>query len=192
MAARRGGARLVVAVTARGGHLREQTAQGVASARAGQYDEAWQHLQLRPVKRYAKPERGCARYSSGQVRQFFARTPCRSLERALLVVGTDADSIAISVAWVQMPTTSTAARLKQTLDQGGPAGIHPVSGRTLKLGDIRFTRRHYSSQQSETMVVIAEAEPIRGHPAATLLDAAAEVAVALPPLRPGVTAARLP
>jgi hypothetical protein len=173
---------LAVAATVNGGDLKDRTAQAVAAARAGQYNEAWQHLKLQPGRKYARSEQGCARYSSGQVRQFFAGTPCRSLERGLLVVGAGADTIAVSVAWVQLPSTKSAARLKQLLDKDNAGDIHPISGRVIKLGDIRFTGKHYSSLQSETMVVIAEAEPVRGHPTTRLLDAVTQVAVALPPL----------
>jgi hypothetical protein len=173
---------LVFAVVVSKGDLTERTTRAKEAARIGHYDEAWQHLQLRPVTRSVRSDRQCAQRSSGQVRQLFASTPCRSLKRALLVVGTGADTIAVSVAWVQMSSTKDAAQLKQILDKNDMGDIYPISGRVLKLGDIRFTRKHYSSQQSETMVVIAEAEPVRGYPAANLLDAITQVAVALPPL----------
>jgi hypothetical protein len=183
---------LVVASTVHSGGLKERTAQGVAAAQLGHYDEAWQHLQLHPVKRYRQSERGCAGHSSGQVRQFLTRTPCRSLQRALLVVGTGTDTIAISVAWVQMPSSSAAAQLKPVLDKPGAGGIYPLPGQALKLGDIPFTGTHYSSRQSGALVVTAEAERVSGDPAAALLDAVTKVAVALPPTVTGPPATGQP
>jgi hypothetical protein len=188
----------VVASTVHHGDLKGQTAQagaaarGVAAAQLGHSDEAWQHLQLHPVNSYAQSDRACAGQSSGQVRQFLTRTPCRSLQRALLVVGTGTDTIAISVAWVRMPSSSAVAQLKPVLDKPGAGGIFPLSGHALKLGDIRFTGTHYSSRQSDALVVTAEAERVRGNPADNLLDAATKVAVALPPPRTEVTAPTLP
>jgi hypothetical protein len=174
---------LLVALTVRGGDgdLKKRTAQAKTAAHAGSYDEAWQALQLRPVTRDVSSARQCVPYSSGQVRQILARTPCRSLNRALLVVGTDKDTIAIPVAWVQMPNASSAASLKQTLDKDGTGDISPIPAQVLALENVHFAGKHYSSRRSGAMVVIAEAEGVRGHPAAGLLDAVAQVAVELPP-----------
>jgi hypothetical protein len=183
---------LLVALMVDDGGMKERTNKAVAEARAGHYDEAWHQLQLQPVARDVQSGQRCAQYSSGQVRQLFARTPCRSLRRALLVVGTDADTIAISVSWVQMPNTSSASRLKLTLDKDRAGDIYPISGQRVKVGNTRFTETHYSSRRSGTQVVIAEAEGVRGQPADNLLDAVTKVAVGLPPLPPGVTVPRLP
>ncbi len=174
---------LVVASTVGGGDggMKDQTAKAVAAAQAGLYDQAWHQLQLQPVARDVQSGQRCAQYSSGQVRQLFTRTPCRSLKRALLVVGTDKDTIAISVSWVQMPNASSAASLKQTLDKDGTGDISPIPGQVLALENTHFVGKHYSSRRSGAMVVIAEAEGVRGHPAADLLDAVAQVAVELPP-----------
>jgi hypothetical protein len=172
---------LVVASTVGDGDLSERTTRATTAAQAGHYDEAWQELQLRPVTRDVSSTRQCTRYSSGQVRQFFARTPCRSLNRALLVVGTDTDTIAIPVAWVQMPNASSATRLKQILDKDGTGDISPVPGQVLAAENVHFTGKHDSSLQSGALVAIADAEAVRGHPSADLLDAVTQVAVALPP-----------
>src|SRR5262249_17551685 len=163
------------------GDLRARTALGAEAARKGRYDEAWQHLQLRAVNGYATSEQGCAPYSSGQVRQSFAGTPCRRLDRALLVVGTGGDAIGISVIGGQMPSTNPATQLKQMLDKDGTGDISPLPGQELALDDIRFTGKHYSSRRSGALVVTAEAEPVRGQPATDLLDAVTQVAVELPP-----------
>lgn len=149
------------------------------AARRGQYSQAWQRMGLRVVTRDNQQELECAAHSYGQVREFFRRTPCRSLQRTLLVVGDgQGNTTVVSIAWVRMRNAVTAQRLKRLVDTDGSGNI---VGAALEHHATRFTGKHYASRRAGSLVVIAEAAPGTGRPDPGVLDGAAKVAVMFPP-----------
>jgi hypothetical protein len=66
-------------------------------------------------------------------RQVCLRTPCRSLERTLLVIAdVDGYTAVVSIAWVRMGNASRAARLQQLVDTDGTGNISPSEARYWK------------------------------------------------------------
>jgi hypothetical protein len=177
-----GGATVDVAV---GRTIQARTTSSRNAARRGQYEEAWRRLGLRAVRsavrsaarNNATPGQECTANSTGQVRECFQSTPCRSLQRSLLVVSDPkGNTIAVSIAWVRMPSTSSAGRLVRVVDNHRAGDVLPISSTTLGLRGARFTGKHYASRVSGDLVVTAEATPGSGQPDPELLDSVARVA----------------
>lgn len=178
------------AATAGGGAVESVIGQSIQAritsssnaARRGQYREAWRRMGLRAISREIRRELQCAVHSYGQVQQFFLRTPCRSLQRTLLVIGdADGDTAVVSIAWVRMHNASRAARLQQLVDTDGTGNISPIASAVLEARGVQFTGEHYASRRTGSLVVIAEAAPGSGQPNIEMLDGAAQVAVVFPP-----------
>lgn len=171
--------------------LRTKTAKAKSTARAGQPPAAvWRQLGLRPLRsapvREAamRDELRCLGQSTGQVRDFFAHTPCRALHRGLFTVADDHGAeIVVSVVWVRLPSIGSALRFKDVIDVPGSGDITPLGAEVLGLGGVRFTAEHYESRRSRTQVGVVEAEAVSGRPPGELLDAVAEVAAHFPPPR---------
>lgn len=151
------------------------------AARAGDAERAMSHLGYAISKQALKQELDCAENSFGQVRDFFLRTPCTSLDRLLLAVGDPAGNAAIvSVAWVTFPGRNQARQFDRVVDVAGSGDVKPLAGAVVGMPDVQFTARHYSSETKDTTITIAEAEPATGHVEPDLLDAMTEVAAQLP------------
>jgi hypothetical protein len=115
------------------------------------------------------------------VREFFARTPCTSLDRVRFGVGDDqGNSVVVSVAWVGFHTRSDAREFKRLDDVHGTGNVTPLASTLLGWADISFTGHHYQSRPDGKTTVIAEAEPATGQVSDEVLDAVADVAVLLP------------
>lgn len=179
----------VSATVAAGGAVESVVGQSIQAritsssnaARRGQYREAWRRMGLRAISREINRELQCAVHSYGQVREFFLRTPCRSLQRTLLVItDADGDTAVVSIAWVRMGNASRAARLQQLVDTDGTGNVSPIASAVLEARGVQFTGEHYASRRTGSLVVIAEAAPDTGQPDAEVLDAAAQVAVVFP------------
>lgn len=164
-----------------GKNLNAKKADARRSAGRGNADEAWQRMGLRLSRKHIEKAATCAVNSFGQVREFFLRTPCRSLDRMLFAVGDGQGNVAVvAVAWVDFRTRGDARRFKDLDDVFGTGNVTPLGGAVLGLADVRFTGRYYGSHRTGTVTVIAEAESVAGHVDGEVLDAVAEVAVFLP------------
>lgn len=168
-----------------GSALRAKAARSQPAARRGRRDEAWRRMSLkRTTRRIVRTERRalrCAARSFGQVRVYFLRTPCRALHRMLVVVGDGhGNDLALAVAWVRMPSAGRARRFKELEDRYGTGDITPIAGALLNLAGLRFTGHHYASHRTGSLTVVAETEPVAGHPTDDLLKAVADVAVWFP------------
>ncbi|HEV8556803.1 MAG TPA: hypothetical protein VGR06_10465 [Actinophytocola sp.] len=162
-------------------NLAARKADAGKAARKGDAEGAWQRLGMRQLKKTAKQDAKCLAASFGQVRQFFLRTPCTSLDRILFAVGDGAGNNAVvSVAWVGFRTRGQAGDFTALIDVYGTGDIKPLSSGLLGLADIRFTGRHYGSARTGSQVAVAEAEPAGGHLAPDILKALAEVAAQFP------------
>ncbi|SMD21115.1 hypothetical protein SAMN05660733_06184 [Lentzea albidocapillata] len=162
--------------------LRARKADGQKSARKGDVDGAWQRMGLRQLRRTGRQQAECLAASFGEVREFFTRTRCTSLERVLFAVGDGAGNTAVvSVAWVGMASASDARKFHTLMERYGSGDIYPLGASLLDLADIRFTGQRYGSDRDGKSVTIAEAENAGGsgfdH---DTLDAIAEVAAYLP------------
>jgi len=160
-----------------------RAANGKNSAARGNDAEAWQRMAMREIKKAIKRDLRCTVQSYGQVRQFFMRTPCDSLNQALFALADgDGNVVALSVIWVKMPDASQTDRLKALEDTYGSGDFTPFGTDALELAGIRFTAQHYASRRDGKLLVVAETEPVRGHPSAALLNNVAIVGSVLPPL----------
>lgn len=164
-----------------GQNLSARKVESKKSARKGRSDEAWRRMGLRTLKKTAKQDLRCVAHSTGQVREFFFRTPCTSLHRKLVAIGDgQGNAAAISVAWVSFRSRAQANAFERVETVQGSDDITPLAGALLSMADIRFTGRHYQSRRRSGTIVIAETEPATGHVSDDVLDALAEVAVLLP------------
>lgn len=151
------------------------------AARHGKQDEAWRRIGLRRIRSTVHRELRCGLHSYGQVQQFFLRTPCRSLRRMLAVVGdAHGNTVVISIAWVRMPTSTTAKQLKRLVDTDGAGNVFPLGSELLGLRGVWFTGQHHASRQSGSLVVITESASAVGRPNPRLLDDVARIAVEFP------------
>lgn len=159
-----------------------RTTKAKQSARKGQRTKTWKRMRLKVDRREFRDGLECAVHSFGQVRQFFLRTPCRSLKRALLMIGDEHGNTAvISIAWVRMSSTRSTNRLKKLDDVQGTGDVYPFAGWALEAQEVHFTGKHYASRRSRSLFVRAEAAPASGSMDAGLLEGAAKVAKLLPP-----------
>lgn len=173
-----GGATSVESV---GTNLTKAKSEGRKSARKGDADGAWRQLNMRTLKRTAKPALECVSHSFGQVRDHFVRNPCKSLDRTLFAIGDERGNVAVvSVAWVGFRNRRDAGEFKKLIDVHGTGDITPLATPLLDLADIRFTGLHYQSRPDGSTVVIAEAETASGQVAPDVLDAVADLASWLP------------
>ncbi|MEU0878067.1 hypothetical protein ABZ345_05675 [Lentzea sp. NPDC005914] len=161
--------------------LKARKSEGQKSARKGDADAAWQRLGVRQLKRTARQQAECVASSFGQIRDFFTRTRCTSLERALFLVGDGAgNSAVVSVAWVGLASARDADRFESVMRIQGSGDIYPLGSSLLGMADIRFTGLRYGSDRNGKNVTIAEAELATGSIDHDTLDAIAEVSAYLP------------
>jgi hypothetical protein len=151
-----------------------------SSAKRGKTDEAWGRMGLKRLKRRAAPEIKCLAASTGRIRAFLAKTPCRSLHRTVLLVGAGQTTIVVSIAWVAFNGKRQASAFERIEKIQGSGDIKPAASTLLGLADIKFTGLHYHSRISGYTVVIAETEPVSGRPSDEVLRTIAEIATYLP------------
>ncbi|WHT20566.1 hypothetical protein N8J89_05720 [Crossiella sp. CA-258035] len=162
--------------------LRGAVRSGKDAARKGKRGDVWRGMRLRRVKEAGRKAASCALHSYGEVRQFFLRSPCRSLDRMLFALdGGQGDTMIVSVAWVRMPVAAEAERFRTLVDLDGTGNVSPLAAGLVGAAGVTFTGRYYDSRRDGKLVVVAEAEPLSGRPAPELLDGVAEVLVELPP-----------
>jgi hypothetical protein len=160
-----------------------RTANGKDSAAKGDDAKAWQRMAMREIKKVVRRQLRCAVQSYGQVRTFFTQTPCVSLNQALFELGDgDGNVIALSVIWVTMSDAADTDRLKALEDTYGTGDITPFGTEVLESAGVKFTAQHYASRPDGKLLVVAETEPLHGHPSNTALNNLATVASVLPPL----------
>ncbi|MEU3649189.1 hypothetical protein AB0E59_37840 [Lentzea sp. NPDC034063] len=176
-----GGGASTVAVDSAGVNLTRARSEGKKSARNGDADGAWRQMNMRTLKRTAKPALECVSHSFGQVRDHFVRNPCKSLDRTLFAVGDGRGNVAVvSVAWVGFRNRRDAGEFKKLIDVHGTGDVTPLATPLLDLADVRFTGLHYQSRSDGGTVVIAETESVSGQVSGETLDAMADIASWLP------------
>lgn len=164
-----------------GPDLSVRRAEGQKSARRGDSKQAWERMGMRELKKAVKQDLSCVARSHGQVREFFVRTPCASLDRIVFAVSDGrGSSMLVSVAWVGFHTKAQAAEFRKVEDTPNSGDVTPLGGSLLSLADVRFSGNHYRSRPDGKTVVIAETETASGQFGNATLDAVADVAVYLP------------
>jgi hypothetical protein len=167
--------------SAAGRNLNTNKAEGKKSARKGDANEAWRRMNMRTLKKAMKQDLQCVAHSFGQVREFFVRNPCKSMDRVLYGIGDGrGNTVVISVAWVGFRTRGDARAFRDLNDVHGTGDVAPLASTLLELANIRFTGHHYQSRLDGGTVVIAETEAATGQISDDVLDAVADVAVWLP------------
>lgn len=169
--------------------MRAKVSEAKTAISKGRPNRAWRHLGLRRGLRKTAEHATCAALSYGAVRAFFVLTPCRSLRRMTAPLSdASGNSVVLAVSWVRMRSERDAARFKLLVDTHGTGNIAPIGRDALQRDyGVIFTGNHYDSDLDDKTVVVADAEPMRGHAPADLLRGVATVGVALPP--PGRRAA---
>ncbi|PXY27923.1 hypothetical protein [Prauserella muralis] len=176
-----GGGGAVSVEASLGKAVRAKLDRGKRSAAKGRRDVTWRRLDLRRISQRLRRGAQCAANSYGEVQQFLARTPCRSLDRMLFVLDdASGNRIVVSVSWVGMATSRSARQLRDLADVHGTGNISPLPGPLVGAGDIGWTGHNYDSRRSGRSVTIAEVEPLRGSPPAEYLDAVADVVAEFP------------
>ncbi|MCP3804271.1 hypothetical protein NLX83_33875 [Allokutzneria sp. A3M-2-11 16] len=162
-------------------NISAKKADGTKAAKSGNARQAWQRMGLRELKKHAKSELNCLLNSFGEIRGFFARTPCKSLERNIFAIGDDEGNVAVvSVVWVRFHARSHAESFEKLHKVHGNGDVKPLASSLLDLADIRFTAHHYGSRRNGSTVTIAEAESAKGKVGGEALDVLAEVSSYLP------------
>ncbi|MET0234648.1 MAG: hypothetical protein ABW224_08425 [Kibdelosporangium sp.] len=168
--------------SAAGQSIRANVTKSKTSAQKGRRDEAWRGMRLKRVKDVTRHAANCAVNSYGDVRQFFVRTPCRSLDRMLFALADgQGNTVVVSVAWVTMSGSGNAGEFRKLADTQGTGNVSPLAGGLVGVAGVKFTGRYYDSRQAAKLVVVAEVEPLGGTPDPALMDGVAEVAAEFPP-----------
>ncbi|MFD9702754.1 hypothetical protein [Lentzea sp. NPDC059081] len=161
--------------------LGPRKAEGQKAARKGDVDGAWQRMGMRQLKRTARQQAECVAVSFGEIREFFTRNRCTSLDRVLFAVTDGAGNTAvISVVWIGLASTGDARDFQTVMNRHGSGDVHPLGSHLLDLAEIQFTGLRYGSERDGKTVTIAEAETATGNVDHETLDALAEVAAYLP------------
>lgn len=161
--------------------LGPRKAEGQKAARKGDAEGAWQRMGMKQLKRTARQQAECVAVSFGEIREFFIRNRCTSLERVLFAVGDGAgNTAAVSVVWVGLASTGDAREFETVMNRHGSGDVHPLGSHLLDLAEIHFTGLRYGSDRDGKSVTIAEAETAGGRIDHDTLDALAEVAAHLP------------
>ncbi|MCG8924804.1 hypothetical protein [Lentzea sp. CC55] len=161
--------------------LGPRKAEGQKAARRGDAEGAWQRMGMKQLRRTVRQQAECVAVSFGEVREFFTRTRCTSLERVLFAVTDGAGNTAvISVVWVGLASSGDARRFQTLMNRHGSGDVHPLGSHLLDLGDIHFTGLRYGSDRDGATVTVAEAETATGQVGHDTLDALAGVAAHLP------------
>lgn len=119
----------------------------------------------------------CAADARGQVREFLATHPCRSVYRALFEVRQDNTAALVAVAWVEMVDVRDATALKTLVDQPGTGNVNqlpPPPGQRV----VDLIEPAYASHQDGRLVVTVEAEPVAVTAQQKALEAIAKQAAA--------------
>ncbi|WP_436492254.1 hypothetical protein [Actinokineospora sp. HUAS TT18] len=164
------------------GGVSARVRQGKDSARKGKGDDAWRKMNLKKVKETSKGAIDCAVNSYGQVRDFFLRNPCKSLDRTLITLTDPAgNSFVVSVSWVRMRDKSDVGDLKTLIDTDGTGSVAPLMFSVLKSQGVRFTGNPFHSRKDRDVLIVAEGAVVSGKPDSALMEGTVEVAAELMP-----------
>lgn len=116
-----------------------------------------------------------------QVRDFFLRNPCRSLERNLFTLADASDNVfVVSVSWVRMRERGDVRRLKDLIDVDGTGSVSALGATFLRAQGVRFTGTPFRSRPDGAVLVVAEGAVVSGRPDTDHFETVVEVATWLP------------
>lgn len=146
------------------------------------------HSVLRAMRLKHRKTRGpdkqlkCVASSFGEVQDFLARTPCRSLKRTVVRFDDEHGHTAVlSAAWARMPTGRVARELKYLDDRDGTGDFYALGNKALAAQGVSFTGEHYRGRHKGTLFTRTEVAPLNGTPDPDFLQGIADAAVYLPP-----------
>ncbi|WP_409329514.1 hypothetical protein [Trujillonella humicola] len=125
---------------------------------------------------------GCADHAYGSVADFFARTDCAGMTRALWSTQVDGRDVVVSIAVVDMGQEGLADALRALADTSGSGNVNDLllEGVGYPGGPDGFTRsRQYASAVGGTTVRIVETDWVEAEGSAPDLDRVAATALAL-------------
>jgi hypothetical protein len=155
--------------------------QSKQAARSGRADDAWRGLKLRRVRKAAERAANCAVNSYGQVREFFLRNPCKSLDRTLFTLADPAgDTFVVSVSWVRMHRGNSVRRLKGLIDEDGTGSVTQLGAQLLREQGVRFTGTPFRSRTERNLLVVAEGAAVSGQPDPEFFAMVVDIAAQLP------------
>ncbi|RZS29624.1 hypothetical protein EV193_11927 [Herbihabitans rhizosphaerae] len=166
------------AARARTAKAKARTDKGKSSARKGDRDDTWRRSGLKKLQDRTENHLLCAAVSYDEVREFFLRNRCKSLDRFIVTLQDGGDTIVVAVAWVEMNTSRDARKLQDLIDKDGTGNILPKTAALLGAPHAKFDGADYDS--TRTRVTIAEAATVTGSPDEELLEALAEMATLFP------------
>lgn len=171
-----GSASLTAAESAVVRGVRSNLTKARTSVRRGKPKQAWRKLGLRRGRARVREAARCWAFSFGQVQEFFAHTPCRSMRRAQFpVTVADGTTVWVLVSRVRMGSVADAGEFKRLIDVHGTGDIRPI------LPTVSFSGHNYDSRSSGRTVVVAETEPTAGTPPGPVLESITHAAVVLTP-----------
>ncbi|CRK59867.1 hypothetical protein [Alloactinosynnema sp. L-07] len=136
------------------------------------------------AKDVTKDALDCAINSYGQIRDFFVRHPCKSLDRTLITLADPAGgTFVVSVSWVRMRDKDDVGDLKSLIDTDGTGSVTPLMFTAMKNQGIRFTGTPFHSRPEKDVLVVAEAAVVAGKPDAALMEGTVHVAAELMPTK---------
>ncbi|PPK69698.1 hypothetical protein V5P93_006659 [Actinokineospora auranticolor] len=181
-----GGAATGAAVEAAGQAAVEQAGGQAARgntrrARKSESDKSWRRMRLKQVREATEQAANCAVNSYGQVREFFLRNPCRSLERTLFTLAApDGGTFVVSVSWVRMRGSGDTGDLRRLIDRDGTGSVKSIGFDLLEGQGVRFTGTPYRSRPKRDLLVVAEGAVVSGKPDPGLMRMAVDAAAELP------------
>lgn len=154
--------------------------QSKQAARKGRADEAWRQLNLRRIRKTAEPAVDCVVHSYGQVRGFFLRSPCKSLNRTLFTLADPAgNTFVVSVSWVRMRQRNDVWRLERLIDVDGTGSVTALGAGLLRAQGVRFTGTPFRSRPRQHVLVVAEGAEVSGRPDPDFFSLVVDVAAEL-------------
>ena len=105
----------------------------------------------------------CAARSSGEVEEFLRENPCDSVLRVHLeVLGNEGDPAVAAVVWVDMPDSDSAEKLHELVESPEAEGSLELDWKQEDAGsrDGHIREEHVATARDDTVVVIAEVEPL--------------------------------
>jgi hypothetical protein len=135
------------------------------------------------VQRAADDQADCAAHSYGQIRSFFARTPCLSVHRVLSTTERNRRTVVVASYGVRFASAAGAAQYNTLVARDGTGNISDLlrEGRTFAGGPARLPTAAFASRQAGASVFVAEAAYAQGasdSSDAVLLDVARQAVAA--------------
>jgi hypothetical protein len=165
-----------------GRDLATRRTEGRKSAQRGESDKAWRTMKFKQLKHKVEHRLECVAASTGKVREFLVRTPCKSLDGLLFLVGDGQGNAAVvSVVRIGFRTKAQADAFQKVEDVHGSGDVYPWNvAAALDLANVSMTGDHYHLRPDKTAKIVGEADVATGSIDGETLRALAEIASHLP------------